>query len=199
MTPDVSEPTKPSGWPTANASSPTWPPPPRTAGTIGLAAGRSGTSTAMSFSGSAATISAARPRAVDEARRIVVAPSTTWSAVRIAPLALTITPVPRPGAVPPRRRAPRARSGRGTGGSAGRRAPRWRVPCRSSIADSTASEAIAPTSARSSGGLDGSRVATPTKPTATAVAPAAAIAVRARRLTRRIRTATRRSPAPLRC
>ena len=39
---------------------------------------------------------AARPRAVEKESRIVVAPSTTCSAVRIAPLAFTITPVPSP-------------------------------------------------------------------------------------------------------
>ena len=62
------------------------------------------------------------------------APSTTWSAVRIAPLRLTITPAPSP--VPcssPSGPSPRSR--RATAGSAGTRSPRSRAAdCRSSTA-----------------------------------------------------------------
>ena len=53
-------------------------------------------STAMSLSGSAETIRPLDRVPSTKESRIVVASSTTWSAVRIAPLALTITPVPSP-------------------------------------------------------------------------------------------------------
>ena len=61
----------------------------------------------MSFSGSAETIWPFDRVPSTKNSRIVVAPSTTWSAVRIAPLALTITPVAEPGGVAARRRGAR--------------------------------------------------------------------------------------------
>ena len=54
----------------------------------------------MSLSGSAETIWPFDRVPSTKDSRIVVAPSTTWSAVRIAPLALTMTPVPNPAASP---------------------------------------------------------------------------------------------------
>ena len=54
----------------------------------------------MSLSGSAETISPFDRVPSTKNSRIVVAPSTTWSAVRIAPLALTMTPVPSPAVSP---------------------------------------------------------------------------------------------------
>ena len=50
----------------------------------------------MSFSGSVETIRPPERVPSTKPRRMRAASSTTWSAVRIAPLALTITPVPVP-------------------------------------------------------------------------------------------------------
>ena len=127
MTPDVSEPTKPRGCPTAYVSSPIWPTPPSTAGTIGLG-GRSGTSTAMSLSGSVETIwpfdrvpstknEPDRRRAVDHVER------GEDRSARVDDDSSA-----EPGGVPARRRGCSPRSGRATAGSAGRRRRRSPAP-----------------------------------------------------------------------
>ena len=106
MTPDDSEPTKPRGWPTAYVSSPTWPAPPSTAGTIGCG-GRSGTSTAMSLSGVGGDDLAVRPRAVDEGQPDRRRAVDHVERGQDRPTRVDDHPGAEPGAVPVRRRAAR--------------------------------------------------------------------------------------------
>ena len=105
MTPAVSEPTKPSGCPTAYASSPTWRAAAEHRRHDHAPARAPASRTAMSFSGRSRRLGAADLVPSAKETRIVVAPSTTWRAVRIAPRALTITPVPSPSVVAFRRGA----------------------------------------------------------------------------------------------
>ena len=73
ITPELNEPAKPSGCPTAYVSSPTWPPPPSTAGTI-VSGACSGWSTAMSFFGSVEAIVAEALVPSTKETRMLVAP-----------------------------------------------------------------------------------------------------------------------------
>ena len=138
----------------------------------------------MSFSGSVEAISAARsacrrrrrPGSSSRRRR-------RGSAVRIAPLALTITPVPSPSLSPLRRGAPRLdlderRQDLLVHDRRGRRCR----PLDPRSPSSTTSEAIVPTCARSSG-VGESRVASTIPPATTPVTTTAASASRVRRPT----------------
>ncbi len=114
----------------------------------------------MSFSGSLDVIAAVDLVPSTNETRTRFAPSTTWSAVRMAPLRLTITPAPR---------SPASSFREGSSASIWTSDGRicWYTvaevagcACRSSIAFFTTPEAIVPTCARSSGDGDESRVAT---------------------------------------